>query len=127
MDLPGRAMLVPALFGVAMLAAGSAQAGGVDDVAAEAEVCPPGLTLNDPSMTAEMIRNFWAVRAMSGCRREFIDRATGLPLSEEEKLARVFNRSRIPAAREPSPVPLPGAVWAVVVAGVLAAVGRRAA
>lgn len=109
MDLPGRAamLLVPAFF------AGMVQAGGLEEEAVAPDPCPA--LVRDGSMTDEMMRGFLAIRRMScpDLVPVVIDRATGKPLTDAEKLRRVFNGSRVPTvvARGPEVVPLPGAGW----------------
>lgn len=121
----------PVLFGAVLILSGPALAGGLDEVAAEVDPCPPVVRVDDASMTADMLRQWGAVRRMScpDLVPVFIDRATGLPLSEEEKLRRVFNRSRIPAPIDTTVIPVPGAVWGLLLGiaafGTVAAVRRR--
>lgn len=122
-NLPGRAasLLVPALF------AGMVQAGGLDEVAADVDPCPTVVRVEDASMTADMLRQWGAVRRMScpDLVPVFIDRATGVPLSEEEKLRRIFNGGRIPAPVDTAVIPTPGAMGSLLAGlallGVLAA------
>lgn len=121
----------PVLFGAVMALSGPALAGGLDEVAAEVDPCPPVVRVDDASMTADMLRQWGAVRRMScpDLVPVFIDRATGEPLSREEILRRVFNGSRIPAQIDAAVIPVPGAVWGmlagIAVFGAVAAVRRR--
>lgn len=100
----------PVLFGAALVAlAATAHAGGLDHVAEPVDPCPPIVHLDTSSMTAGMLRQFGAIRAMSCGQVHHFDRATGLALSDEEKLRRVFNGARVPAP-DPAVIPGPGAL-----------------
>jgi hypothetical protein len=101
----------PALFGAAPLAlASAAQAGGLEEVAAPADPCPAFVRVDTTSMTGEMLRQWGAIRAMSCGQVHHYDRLTGLALSDDEKLRRVFNGARVPAPPGPAVIPAPSAV-----------------
>ena len=79
-------------------------AGGLDAAHVDSDPCPLGVTYDLSGMTGDVLRQFHAIRAMT-CPDEvrvFIDRATGLPLTDDAILARVFDGSRIPTQ-----IPLP--------------------
>lgn len=110
---------VAALFFMAL----PAHAGGLGPTDAPTDPCPETLVL-DGTMTGQMLDDFAAIRSMS-CPVEFtppvfIDRKTGRPLTDEEKLARIFNGSS-PHVPE---VPLPATVWGML-AAILAFLGFR--
>lgn len=76
-------------------------AGGVQEPHMNSDPCPI-VQIDTSSMTGQMLHQFWAIRDMSGCKRVFYDRVTGLPLSDEEITKRIFNGST-----PLTPVPLP--------------------
>lgn len=94
---------------VLTFAGSAASAGGMREVAAAPDPCPPGLVA-DGTVTGEMLAGFVAIRQMS-CpqqeppRRVFFDRTTGEPLDDPEILRRVFN------GHSPTAVPLPSSIW----------------
>ena len=100
----------------------TAHAGGLDEPHVNVDPCPPGLVLGS-TVTDEMLAGFRAIRAMS-CGHEpraFFDRASGLPLTDDEITRRIFNGSGVEV------IPLPGSLWAML-AGItaLAAIRRKA-
>lgn len=94
----------------AVLFSCAAMAGGLDAVAEDSEPCPAITIQNDGTMTADIFRQWVAVRSMSCGPRTFIDRQTGQTLTDAEILQRIFNGTRIEAQKQTDvpTVPLAG-------------------
>lgn len=98
-----------------------AHAGGMDAPHVESDPCIPLPASAFDGMTGDMLAMWGAVQAMKDCPPPvFIDRATGLPLTDEEILARVFNGS------SPTVIPLPAGVWLLLAALAMLSFKRRA-